>query len=64
MKRRLKEPSFVEILLSPCHEVIKTYVKLPLIKAISLRQKQEKAGSSLSKCGKNFRNHKGRKEDF
>jgi hypothetical protein len=43
MKRRLKEPSFVEILLSPCDEVIKTYVKLPLINVISLGQKQEKA---------------------
>jgi len=60
MKRRLKEPSFVGILLSPCHEVIKTYVKLPLINVISLGQKQEKAGSFLSKFGTNFRKRKGR----
>jgi len=59
MKRRLKEPSFVEILLSPCHEGIKTYVKLSLINVISLGQKQEKVGSFLSKFGKNFTKHKG-----
>jgi hypothetical protein len=60
MRRRLKGTSFVEILLSRFHEVIKTYVKLPLINVISLGQKQEKAGSFLSKFGTNFRKHKGR----
>jgi hypothetical protein len=54
----------VEILLNPRHEDIKAYVKLPLINVISLGQKQEKAGSFLSKFGTNFRKHKGRKEDF
>jgi len=64
MKRRLKEPSFVEILLSPCHEVIKTYVKLPLINVISLRQKQGKGWIVPVKIWNEFQESQRKKGRF